>query len=54
MLVRVGDPIKRGQRLARLFGPEGKLSRVKPIVAGAIDIQDSPREPLRMIVERIE
>jgi pyrimidine-nucleoside phosphorylase len=54
MLVRVGDPVKRGQRLARLFGPEEKVARVKPLVAQAIDIQDSPRDPLPLIVERIE
>jgi pyrimidine-nucleoside phosphorylase len=54
MLVRVGDPVKRGQRTARLFGPEDRVSRVKPLVAQAIDIQDSPRDPLPLIVERIE
>jgi pyrimidine-nucleoside phosphorylase len=54
MLVRVGDPVKRGQRLARLFGPEEKVTRVKPLVAQAVEIQDSPRDPLPLIVERIE
>ena len=54
MLVRVGDPIKRGQRLARLFGPEEGIALIKPLILDAIDIQDTPRDPLPLIVERIE
>jgi pyrimidine-nucleoside phosphorylase len=54
MLVRIGDTVQRGQRLAKLFGPEEKTSHVKPLIASAIDIQDSPRDPLPRIVERIE
>jgi pyrimidine-nucleoside phosphorylase len=54
MLVRVGDPIKRGQRLARLFGPEERIALIKPLILDAIDIQDTPRDPLPLIVERIE
>ena len=54
VLVRIGDPVKRGQRLARLFGAEEKIARVKPQVVSAIKIQDAPCDPLALIVERIE
>jgi pyrimidine-nucleoside phosphorylase len=54
MLVRVGDPIKRGQRLARLFGPEERVASIKSLILDAIDIQDAPRDELPLIVERIE
>lgn len=54
MLVRIGDPIKRGQRLARIFGPPEKVDRVKPLIVDAVTIQAEPCQPLPLIVERIE
>jgi pyrimidine-nucleoside phosphorylase len=54
MFVRVGDPVKRGQRLARLFGPDDKVADVKRLVADSIDIRKSSREALPLIAERIE
>jgi pyrimidine-nucleoside phosphorylase len=54
MLVRIGQPVKRGQRMARLFGPEEKIARFKPQIAGAITILDAPCDPLPLVVERIE
>ena len=54
MLVRVGDRVKRGQVIARIFASAEKARAIEPMIAGAIEIQDAPRDPLPLIVERIE
>jgi pyrimidine-nucleoside phosphorylase len=54
MLVRVGDTVKRGQSIARVFAPEEQARAIMPMIVEAIEIQESPRDPLPLIVDRIE
>jgi len=53
MLVRVGDPVQKGQPLACVFAKPDAAAEIKRDLLAAITIDDEPAEAPSLIVERI-
>ena len=52
MLVRLGDAVRPGEPLVRVFAEAAQRSRAATMIAAAITIGDEPRTPPPLIVER--
>ena len=53
MLVRIGDGVRRGQPLVRVFATGQDAERVQPKLAEAIRTSETPTDPLDLIRHRI-
>jgi len=54
MLVRIGDHIKAGQPVVRVFGSAEKCNRIRRTIASAFTKSDQPVSPPPLVVERIQ
>jgi len=53
MLVRVGDAVRPGQPLVRVFSQAHQCDAVAALIRDALTITDAPAESLPLIVGRI-
>jgi pyrimidine-nucleoside phosphorylase len=54
MLIRLGDEVRAGQPLVRLFGSPDQVAHLPPHLAATISLADEPPSLLPLIAERIE
>jgi thymidine phosphorylase len=54
VLVRLGDKVKAGQSLVRVFAKSAAAAAVKESLVTAFTITDAPPEPVVLVAERIE